>query len=76
MDTALPAILAKMKFHPTQLNRAASWEPTYKGTPVSAYPTPVEGAGKVIPSAQRKDGHRRWGAELQLIKDGEDPAHL
>lgn len=43
---------------------------------VIAYPTPVEGASKVIPSAKWKDSHRRRRAELQLIKDGEDPAHL
>lgn len=72
LGTALPAILSKRKLHPTQPN----WEPPRKGTPGSPYPTPVEGSGKVIPSAKGKDSHRRWGAELQLIEDGQDPAHL
>lgn len=64
LDTALPTILAKRKFHPKELNLSSKLRTPHKGTPASPYPTPVEGAGKVVPSAKWKDSHRRWGAEL------------
>lgn len=41
-----------------------------------AYPSPVESSSQVIASPQRKDPYRRLGAQLQLIQDGKDPAHL
>lgn len=42
----------------------------------SSYPSPVERPSQVIPSPQWKHPHRRLWAQLQLIQDGEDPAHL
>lgn len=51
--------------------------PSVVGTATcSSYPSPVERPSQVIPSPQWKHPHRRLWAQLQLIQDGEDPAHL
>lgn len=44
--------------------------------PPCSYPAPVERPSQVIPSPQWKHPHRRLWAQLQLVQDGEDPAHL
>ena len=43
---------------------------------VRAHPSPVEGPGQVVPSAQRQHGHSRLGVQLQLVQSRQDPAHL